>query len=191
MTRRRQFHQSHQAKQVNVCAVAPCDTFLKSARDAERFASTPTFSVKWCPINRKKSPRFGSMCTGTQRIAHPILAQVQPIATSTTSLESAWAVLDSGPTSRKPSQMVKKQLTKDFQFDQFDPTLSVSLEPSGETSQCLCCGTVWYLSEISTRCWTFSHQHQPSRSNGSREIKRRVHVLVVYVRGLRELLNLS
>jgi len=57
----------------------------------------------------------------------------------------------------------EEEVDQRLQFDQFDPTLSVSIEQSGETSQCLCCGTVWYLSEISTRCWTFCRQHQPSR----------------------------
>jgi len=79
--------------------------------------------------------------------------------------------------------MVKKQLTNDFQFGHFEPTVSVSLDPSGDTSQCWCYGTVWNISEITTRCWTFCRQHQLSRSNSAREIQRNVHVLVIYARG--------
>jgi len=126
-----------------------------------------TLSVKWWPRSPNKCPRFGTVCRGSQRNAYPILAHVQPVVTCSTSLEPALAVLDSGPRNKKPLQMVKTKLTKDFQFGQFGPTVSVALEPSCETSHRWWTGAMWHLSEISVGWWTFCHQHQLSRSNGA------------------------
>jgi len=95
-----------------------CDTFLKSARDAERFATNINAVGQTVP---DKSKKMSVICAYSvyisilsERMPYPNLAQVQPIVTCNTTLKPALADLDSGVYVTKLAQRVQTQCTENY-----------------------------------------------------------------------------
>jgi len=97
---------------------ATCDTFLNSARDAERFATNINAVGQTVP---EKSKKMSVICAYSvyisilsERMPYPNLAQAQPIVTCSSSLKPALAVLSSGVYVTKLAHMVQTQCTENY-----------------------------------------------------------------------------